>query len=130
MTCMSPIKSPIVVIKASNGVQGNIISSCTTIYESFGFLVLRILTKPFEFRETYGTIKDVYVVKRMYLGLLKDLECYNLHQMIIRTMFYNHIISFLLTLLKSSFMRENSTKNERGRQTKSFRSQLPKSLEC
>ena len=65
---MSAIKSPIVVIKTSNGVQGNIISSCTTIFKSFGFLVLRILTKPFEFRETNRTIKGVYVVKRMYLG--------------------------------------------------------------
>ena len=38
MTCISAIKSPIVLKMVSNGGYGNIIPSCTTVFKSFDFL--------------------------------------------------------------------------------------------
>ena len=37
MTCISAIKSPIVLNMVSNGGYGNIIPSCTTMFKSFDF---------------------------------------------------------------------------------------------
>ena len=76
MTCISPIKSHIVLKMVSNGGYDNIIPSCTIVLKSFDFLFEEILTKPFEFsekiRKTNGGIRR----KTDISCLLKDLESY------------------------------------------------------
>ena len=55
MTCISAIKSHMVLKMTSNGVKGIIIPSCMGQL----VLVLRKLTKPIEFREKYGKIRGI-----------------------------------------------------------------------
>ena len=50
MTCISAIKSPIVLKMVSSGGYGNIIPSCTTVFKSFDFL-FEGFNKTFEFSE-------------------------------------------------------------------------------
>ena len=52
MTCISAIKSPIVLKMVSSGGYGNIIPSCTTVFKFFFlFFCLKNINKTFELSE-------------------------------------------------------------------------------
>ena len=68
MTCISAIKSHIVLKMVSNGGYGNTIPSCTTIFKSFDFLFEEYEQNHLNLVKKYGKIMGVYVEKRTYLG--------------------------------------------------------------
>ena len=65
--------------------------SCTTIYESFDFLLYEYQQNLSNLEENDGKVSSVYKENHV-CWLLIDLESYNWYQMITRVMFYNHVI--------------------------------------
>ena len=89
MTCISAIKSPIVLKMVSNGCYGNIIPSCTTLFKLFDILFTNFFELCEKIKKNKGGIR-----RKMHISwLLKDLESSNWYQIIARTMFYDHVIS-------------------------------------
>ena len=68
MTCISAVKSPIVLKMVSNGCNGNIIPSCTTIFKLFDILFEEYEQNLLNLVKKYRKIMGVYVEKRTYLG--------------------------------------------------------------
>ena len=77
----------------SNGCNGNIIPSCTTIFKLFDILFEEYEQSFLNFVKKIQKNNGGIRRKTHISWLLKDLESYNWYQMIARTMFYDHVIS-------------------------------------